>query len=153
MSAFAKGTTVSPEKTRAEIETLVRRFGADGFVSGWQGEKAMVQFVCRNRRVRFLLALPALASFQWGPRRRMRKASEMKAAQDAETRRLWRSLLLVIKAKLEAVTSGVTTFESEFLAHILLPNGSTVGEQVAPQLDHAYASGEMPKLLGPGGGS
>jgi hypothetical protein len=35
----------------------------------------------------------------------------------------WRALALAIKA----VESGIATFEEEFLAHIALPNGSTVG--------------------------
>jgi hypothetical protein len=56
---------------------------------------------------------------------------------------------LVIKAKLEAVETGITSFESEFLAHILLPDGSTFGQWAAPELERVYLSGKMPqKLLG-----
>jgi len=54
---------------------------------------------------------------------------------------------LVIKAKLEAVETGITTFQDEFLAHIMLPDGSTVSEFVGPQLEIAYENGEMPRLL------
>ena len=38
------------------------------------------------------------------------------------------------------------TFEREFLAHILLPNGHDVGETLVPQLGAAYAKGKVPKL-------
>ena len=65
-------------------------------------------------------------------------------------RQRWRALALVIKAKLEAVEADITTLEAEFLAHIALPSGATVGEWVGPQLDAVYGSGEMPALL-PGG--
>ena len=38
-------------------------------------------------------------------------------------------------------------FEDEFLAHIVLPNGQTMGEFAKPQIAQAYDSGEMPSLL------
>ena len=58
-----------------------------------------------------------------------------------------RALLLVIKAKLEAVTAGISTIETEFLANIVLPDNTTAGEWMLPQIDRAYCTGEMPPLL------
>lgn len=54
---------------------------------------------------------------------------------------------MIIKAKLEMVYSGDTTFEREFMADILLPDGTTVGEVMVPQLAASYADGAMPSLL------
>jgi hypothetical protein len=54
---------------------------------------------------------------------------------------------LAIKAKLEAVEQGITEFESEFMAHIVMPDGKTVGHHVLPQISAAYSTGKMPKLL------
>ena len=62
-------------------------------------------------------------------------------------REAWRRLLLLVKAKLEVVAEGVSTFEREFLPDILLPDGSTVYQMLAPQLEQAYESGDMPSLL------
>ena len=59
----------------------------------------------------------------------------------------WRALALTIKAKLEAVETGITTFESEFLSYTVLPNGKTVAEEILPKLDLINKSGAMPKLL------
>jgi hypothetical protein len=43
---------------------------------------------------------------------------------------------------------GITTFEEEFLAHIVLPHGKgTVGGRLMPQIDKAYESDKMPPLL------
>ncbi len=56
-------------------------------------------------------------------------------------------LALVIKAKLEAVETGITMFDEEFLAHIVLPNGNTVGQFMLPQVESTYNSGAMPPLL------
>ena len=54
---------------------------------------------------------------------------------------------MVIKAKLEAVESGISIFEEEFLAHLVLPDGKTVGQFMLPQVEAAYETGKMPKLL------
>lgn len=56
-------------------------------------------------------------------------------------------MALVIKAKLEAVEAGIAAFEEEFLAHIVLPNGSTVGQFMMPQIAAVYETGRMPPLL------
>ena len=64
-------------------------------------------------------------------------------------RKRWRALLLIIRAKLEAVESGITTLESEFLANIVLPDGGTVGQWLAPQIDAAYATVRLPLMPGP----
>jgi hypothetical protein len=51
---------------------------------------------------------------------------------------------------LEVVEAGISTVEQEFLNAIVLPNGSTVGEWIGPQVGGVYARGEMPALM-PGG--
>ncbi len=43
--------------------------------------------------------------------------------------------------------AGITSFEEEFLAHIMLPDGTTVGEHTLPQVERAYLCGKMPTLL------
>ena len=43
--------------------------------------------------------------------------------------------------------SGITTLESEFLANVLLPDGGTIGEWLAPQIDEAYTTRRMPSML------
>ena len=54
-------------------------------------------------------------------------------------------LLLVIKAKLEAVASGISTIEKEFLADIVMPDGSTVNEWMRPQFALMLERDAMPK--------
>ena len=43
----------------------------------------------------------------------------------------------MVKAKLEAIDSGIATFEDEWLAYLVTSSGKTVGEQLAPQLAEA----------------
>jgi hypothetical protein len=147
MSRFAENTSVPVERTRQEIESVRRRYGADQFVSGWEHGRALLGFRVHDRMVRFELPLPQESEYKgkWGAT----DSQKSKYIAQAERQR-WRALLLVIKAKLEAVESKIATFESEFLSHIVLPNNRTVGEMLIPQLAHAYKTKTMPRLLGTG---
>lgn len=147
MASFAEGTDVPAERSRAEIEKLLDRYGATRYVSGWDREHATIAFSAQERHVRFMLPLPRLEDSATSPAGRKRDARATKAAHEAEVRRRWRSLALVIKAKLEAVQSGVSTFEAEFLAHVLLPSGETVGSWISPYLEEAQHSKKMPPPL------
>jgi len=60
---------------------------------------------------------------------------------------LWRALALVVKAKLEAVEVGISTFDEEFLSNIVLPDNTTVGAHMIPQVERSYLDGSMPLML------
>lgn len=147
MPTYAATTEVSAERSRTEIERTLTRFGASGFLYGWEEDRAVIQFRAHDRYVRFVVQLPVLESFELTPTRQRRSSVAMGKAHEQAVRQRWRALLLVIKAKLEAVESEITSFESEFLAHIVLPDGTTVGAWVQPQVAAAYETGAMPKML------
>lgn len=151
MSRYASQTTVSSEKSRAEIESTLRRYGADSFAYVSERTRAIIAFQAYGRRVKFELPMPdPLADeFTRTPARRTRRSPEQqREAWEQACRQKWRALNLCVKAKLEAVESGITTFESEFMAHILLPDGRTVGEHASPMIERAYTTGATPPLLG-----
>ena len=85
-------------------------------------------------------------SFSRTPRSARRTAAAQQSAWEQACSQRWRALLLIIRAKLEAVESGITTPESEFLANIVLPDGGTVGQWLVPLVDEAYATGKMPPM-------
>lgn len=151
MSRYAANTQVSSDQSRAEIERTLQRYGADAFGYAWEGERAVVQFRARGRFVRFALPLPDPADPDFTHHSRGRRTPDAQAKlHEQAIRQRWRALALAVKAKLEAVESGITTFDEEFMAHIVLPDGSTVGQFMQPQIETAYEQGEMPALL-PGG--
>jgi hypothetical protein len=151
MAKYAATTEVPADRSRAEIEATLTRFGATAFAYGWSADHsvAQVMFEMDGRRVKFSLTVPDRSDRQFTHDRAGRKRTEtgMRNAYDQEMRRLWRSLLLLIKAKLEAVATGIVSAEEEFLSHIVLPTGETVGEWVGPQLKVIYGRGDMPALL------
>lgn len=127
---YAKKTKVPVDRSRLEIERLLAAHGADQFMNGWESGKAMVGFRMRGRYIRILLPLDVKGS---------------SAEQQLRTR--WRALVLVLKAKLEAVRVGIVTFEEEFLAHIVMPDNQTVGRHLLPRIADAYKSGKVPPML------
>ena len=100
-----------------------------------------------GRRVQIML-LPPIDDYARTPRNARRTAAAQRSVWEQSCRRRWRALLLIIRAKLEAVESGIATLESEFLANLVLPDGGTVGDWLEPQIDQAYATGRMPPMLG-----
>jgi hypothetical protein len=144
MGKYATKTSVSPERSRIEIERILARYGATQFAYGWGDKSVMLGFKFQDRLIRFVMELPNSADMRTLKGRQPRNQVQ---ALDQATRQMWRALGLAIKAKLELVETGITTFEQEFLAHVVLPNGQTVGEWTAPQLARAYASSKMPPLL------
>jgi len=140
---YAAGTTVSIARSREEIERLLKNYGAKSFMYGVRGNEAAVMFEMNGRQYRIQVHYPSLTSFTSPQRTR----EQVQAAYEAEQRRRWRSLVLVIKAKLEAVKSEITTIEQEFLAHAVMPNKQTVSQWLEPQLAEIYRSGRMPPLL------
>lgn len=148
MAQYASETSVSQEKSRNEIEATLKRYGATSFMYATGETGAMVQFIISGRQVRFLLAMPDPKAREFTHSSRGARPSDVayKAWEQAGRQR-WRALALVIKAKLEAVASGITTVEDEFLAQTLLPDGSTVAQFIQPQVAIAYERGSMPTTL------
>jgi len=147
VSRFAQHTQVPEDRSRNEIERTLARYGADQFLYGWQEGAAVLGFRMSSRYVRFTLQMPRPEDVDRTERGRHRQPSAIPEYMSRERKRRWRALALVIKAKLEAVQSGIAVFEEEFLAYIVLPDKRTVGQFMLPQVEKAYAGGKMPALL------
>lgn len=148
--SYAEKTSVSVSKTKADIEELIQRYGAEQFVSGYKDNIAIIGFAMVGRQIKFVLPLPDKQAMQYWytPGRGQRRTDEAAhAAWEQACRSRWRALYLIVKAKLEAVDAGISTIEREFLYDIVLPDGRTAGEWMAPQIDTAYQTGQMPPLL------
>lgn len=149
MATYAAETKVPVGRSRDEIEKTLTRYGADQFVYGWSEDGAAVGFRIGGRMIRMLVPMPAkndrtITHTDGGARR---SESAAQAAYEQAQRQRWRAMALVVKAKLEAVQSGIATIEQEFLAWTMLPDGSTVGDWMEPQIRTAYETGAMPAAL------
>lgn len=150
MTRYAENTKVAPDTSRSEIERTLTRYGAKAFSYGWEGTRAMVAFEMQGRYFRITLPLPDRNSreFTHTPERDYERSPKAAlAAWEQAIRQRWRALALWIKAVLEATESGIISLEEGLLPFILLPDRSTVGEFILPQVERAYQQGEMPVLL------
>lgn len=122
---YAEDTKVSAVQSRGQIEAILRKAGASRIATMDEPLEAIGMFMLAGRLIRLRIEIPGDASEQkrWA---------------------IWRAIRLVVKAKIEAVAQGITTVEQEWLAHVVLPDGSTVGDWVEPQLQVAYDKGQMP---------
>lgn len=150
--AYATNTKVSVEKSRAEIESILIRYGATAFCYAMRNQpddaKAQIQFECNGKVVQFNLKLPSREEFRYTEARGTERHEEdISKHWEQGCRSRWRSLCLCIKAKLEAVEAEITTFEHEFLAHIVIPGaGKTLGNEMIPRIETAYETNEVPLL-------
>lgn len=166
LDKFASETVVPIEKSQAEVRTILNAHGCTKYASIDDGPRSLVRAVLEKDGhalgVQFVVTLPdrndkALTHYKanqskWASLiRRSPEAAE--AAYLKECRRRWRCLVLLLKAKFAAVDSGIVQFQDEFLAHLMLPDGGTVGEWAAKEIGPAIAEGRMPSRLLLGGGS
>ncbi|KKM98288.1 hypothetical protein LCGC14_1159440 [marine sediment metagenome] len=99
MAKYASTTTVAPENSRAEIERVLKRYGADGFQYATQGNRAGVAFTVNKIMVKISLTLPSEADDEirldrWGG---VDYEPRIKKRLDQALRQRWRALFLVVK--------------------------------------------------------
>lgn len=139
---YAEKTSVPIDRSQAEIKKILLKYGGTSFAFAESRTDSMLMFEIQGRRIVFRLPMPN------PPSNNATQASVKTYEQLCRSK--WRALVLAIKAKLECVSSGITTIEQEFMAHIMLPNGKTVSDVVLPEIQSAYNTGKMPPLLGMG---
>lgn len=148
MGTYAANTSVSSEKSRAEIESILGRYGAShyGYMTSPTGAQVAFQF--EGRQIRFALELPDRNSREFTHHARgARTASAASEHYEQAVRQRWRALALVVKAKLEAVEAGIATFDQEFYAHTVLPSGRTVYEETSAEVARMIATGNTGRLM------
>jgi hypothetical protein len=139
MRRYAQGTDASVEKSRAELETLLGRHGAGRRAIASDDDKAVahVLFVIHDRQYRLDLPMPK------------RNEHRRQGAWEQACRERWRAIVLMVKAKLELARIGVSSIEREFLADMVLADGTTMHLAVAESIRTALAEGRAPTLMLP----
>ena len=139
---YAQDTRVPAGVTKDEIERRLRKAGATQIYSGYDEDRKQITL---GFRIGSTAADGRHYKLTSSTDRPTRRCDEQQIEREA-----WRVLLLLLTAKLEVIAAGGTTFEQEFLANLLLPDGSTVADDVLPKVAEAYSSGAMRPLLGAG---
>jgi site-specific DNA-cytosine methylase len=155
---FAQDTTVPAEKSRAELDAILGRNGASqrGIMHDEAQGLAIVVFALEGRQYRLSVPMPERAWpepddepsgwWKWPVEKR---ETWVRARHEQAMRQRWRALLLLVKAKLEIVAMGVSSFEREFLADLVLPDGHTAHETIGPYMAALVQNGYQAPLALP----
>jgi hypothetical protein len=146
VGSYAEDTKVPWERSRQEIEDTLKRYRCTHFGYMAMPKGVMIAFMHDKVPFRLEVPLPEANSklITHKPNGTKRTGRQREQAVEQETRRRWRVLLLLIKAKLEWVELGMSTVQKEFLADINLPDGTTLGQWAAGQIHTAIEAGRMP---------
>jgi hypothetical protein len=153
---YAAGTKVPEMQTFHELKRVMLRYGAEQFGTYGTLEAEVVMFAFNGLTYRFTLPMPTceadLVRIREAARQSKRAIPQGENAMQQERDRRMRALLAVIRAKLIAIDEGITTFEQEFLPHVVTGDGRTVAEATIPALAEGVRRGSIPKSLPiPGG--
>lgn len=138
MSRYADRTTVTVASSRSDLYKLLQRYGAVETLLHEKPDGIRVGFVYRGLRIAIPFTLPLPKDF------------DSNAKWEAELRRRWRVVLLVIKSKFEMVEEGAEDVTHAFMPYLMLPSGAIVSEEVIPTIMETYRTGKMPMTLLPG---
>lgn len=156
MRKFAEGTTVGAGRTKGEIEDMLLSRGVEQFGTMADSGSATIMFSNQMLTYRITMQLPdredpAFTDYKQGSVTYRRSEAQIDERFSKELNRKWRALAAVIKAKLIAVEEGITTFEDEFLAHVVTSTGQTLGERMIPHIKQEALEGNLPTTLSLGG--
>jgi len=154
MARYAESTNVQADRSRADIEKVMMRHGARGFMYASDIGRAMIGFRILNESgaivsVQITLPLPPNddKEFTHTPTGKARAREAAVAAWEQACRASWRQLLLIVKAKLEAINAGISTIEREFMPDLVIgKDGRTLGHWMAENQNAIESGGTIPIL-------
>ena len=146
--SYAENTSVPVERSRAEIERTLAKYGATRFGTMTEPDGATIYFEVNGRQIQLRVPMPPRDAKQFTDHRgrstwrRRVSDGERDRRYEQEFRRRWRVLLITVKALLEAVDAKVMTFDQAFLAHMVIPGTArTLGDAIVPKLDAIQVTG------------
>jgi hypothetical protein len=114
---YARGTRVDVERSRRELEAFLAARGASDFIVLQDEASARVRFALYGNYFELVLPLPDPQSraFSHTPTGRPRTPAGQQRAYNQTLREKWRVLLFVTRGKLQAVESGISSLDQEFV--------------------------------------
>ncbi len=135
MAKYAKNTTVTVSKSKAQIEDLITDWGIEEFFFGRSSRGDGIGFKYEGRMYKFNVPMPE-------------RGNLTDRQHEQAVRQRWRILYMSLKMKLEEIDGGGETFEDQFLSKMCLPDGSTVADFMKlPENVGLLEKTQMPKML------
>ena len=136
MAKYAKNTTVPASKSKVQVQELLVNYGIDEFFFGTSPRGDGIGFKYEGRVYKHNVPMPDHDDY----------ATDKQYEQAVRQR--WRIFYMSLKMKLEEIQSGGMTFEDQFLAMMVLPDGTTVSDFMRlPENVAMLQKSKMPRLL------
>lgn len=131
---YATKSAVPAQATQMEIQALVGRYGGQRYTVSIEEERARIGFALHDRTILLSLPLPRGDERRFGYYRRQgyeyaRAAGAARELWEQACRANWRALLLVVRAKLEAIELGIMDVDEAFFGERVTDTGETVRER------------------------
>lgn len=140
--AYAENTSVSFEKSISEVIGHIKKHGAEQIGQMEDPRFFVLSFKISDRLIRFLLPFKSIDDMPTHDGRKNPLSPEQRRDRlEQSKRQRGRALMLVIKAKLESVESGIETVEEAFLANVVMADGQTVYQRAAQHIALEYKTG------------
>lgn len=135
--SYAKGTSVPADRSMSQLRQLLLKNRADGVAIAETREGAAVQFVFERIPYKFHIHYPSgrEEKIKFTPTGNERSLNQIDKEIDAEVRRLWRAMVLYVKAAIEAHENGLVDLKRSMMGNIMLPTGQTMYQKLEGRLD------------------
>lgn len=138
---YAKGTSVEPAASQAEIGKTLARYKVDSYSFRQAPGRAEVEFMYGQTPIRIGIDLPERPATRSGRNPATGRPIDLVTRWEQEIRERWRGLALFVKAGLEACEMEVAEPDEVFMAFLVSADGSTLGERILPRYREAIAAG------------
>jgi hypothetical protein len=146
---YASATT--GKNARAEIEKILQAFGCEsvGFMDDFADQSVLLAFKHRGRQVQLRASARGWAALYL--RQNPWKYSRRTTKQDYDAKALAQGLIAInsimrdwVKGQITAIETGMLSFEAVFAAHILLPSGKTMLDEIVAVMPPAIEDHHAP---------
>jgi hypothetical protein len=133
-AGYARTTSVSVDRTVAEVKDMLRLAGADRILLDERDERADLMFMVQNVPYRLSVRRRPVSAFTMSPAKRRRTMAQAERYCQQEHRARWRAVALQVKAGLVGLALEVGTFHELFAGYMLMAGGQTVTERMIQAL-------------------
>ena len=144
--SYASKTSVPIGQSQVEVRKILMKSGADGVAIAETMQGSSTQFIFEGKPYKFTIMYPDRNDerFTHTNKGKKRTSVQLESELEAEKRRLWRCMVLYIKACLEAHTNGLVNLKRSMVGNMQLPNGKTFYEAIDNDLARFEAN---PKFM------
>jgi bisphosphoglycerate-independent phosphoglycerate mutase (AlkP superfamily) len=139
---YANKTSVPVDRSMSQVRQVLQKHKAQAVAIAETDEGAATKFVFEGKPYQFVIKYPAIVEERIAltSSGKKRTTAQALAEIEAEKRRLWRCMVLYIKAAIEAHANGLIDLKRSMVGHMLLPSGKTFYSEIEHNIEKFEAN-------------